>query len=76
MACSLGSLFHLSPIASQFEPRHFTEILPTLHQQDALVMSLYIRTGQTDFRASFEKSGKAPPDEKVTKIRNEADRII
>jgi hypothetical protein len=50
MACSLGSLFQLSPSASQFEPDLFSRILPTLHDRKALVISVYIRTGQTEGR--------------------------
>jgi hypothetical protein len=50
MACSLGSLFRLSPSASQFEPDLFSRILPTLHDRKALVISIYIRTGQTEGR--------------------------
>ena len=48
MACSLESLFHLSPSASTFEPDLFSRILPALHSSEALVISVYIRTGQTD----------------------------
>jgi len=76
MACSLGSLFHLSPNAAKFEPDLFTRILPTLYQDNTLVMSLYIRTGQTDFVASMEKDGKGPPEEEFAKVRGKAERII
>jgi hypothetical protein len=48
MACSLGNLFHLAPTATQFEPQLFSEILPTLRDEDNLVMGLYVRTGETD----------------------------
>ena len=58
MACSLGSLLNLSPSASQFEPRLFKELLPTLQDRGALVMALYIRTGHTDKAADAEKIGK------------------
>lgn len=46
MACSLGSLFQLSPTASQFEPLLYTSLLPTL--QSSYVISLYIRTHQAE----------------------------
>ena len=48
MACSLATLFHLNPSSSRFEPELFSRILPTLQRKDALVISLYIRTGQTE----------------------------
>ena len=48
LACSLSTLFRLSPNLSQFEPDLFTRILPTMHREDALVISLYIRTGQAE----------------------------
>lgn len=54
MACSLSELFRLSPSASQFEPTLFTKILPAMHRHDALVISLYIRTGQADVSANRE----------------------
>jgi len=57
MACSLGSLFDLAPSASQFEPDLFTRILPTLRDENALVMAIYIRTGHTDAAAKAEKDG-------------------
>ena len=50
MACSLGRLFRLAPNASTFQPDLFSRILPTLHSSEALVISLYIRTGQTEGR--------------------------
>lgn len=55
MPCSLASLFHLAPSAAQFEPDLFSKFLPTLHQPNTLVMSLYIRTGLTDAEAKAEK---------------------
>lgn len=57
MACSLGALFDLAPNASQFEPELFSTILPTVRNEKALVMSVYIRTGQTDKVAKAEKAG-------------------
>jgi hypothetical protein len=48
MACSLGNLFHLAPAATQFEPELFSKILPTVRDEDNLVMGLYVRTGETD----------------------------
>ena len=74
MACSLATLFHLAPNAAQFEPDLFTKILPTLHQSDTLVVSLYTRTDYTDFAAVFEKTGEAPAEDLVA-ARNRAERI-
>ena len=48
MACSLGSLFRLSPRATMYEPTLFTKILPALHAPNTLVITLYIRTGRTE----------------------------
>jgi len=76
MACSLASLFHLSPRASNFEPGLFSEILPTLHQDDALVMSLYIRTGRTDHLAGMEGKQDKMPAEDTARARYSAERII
>ena len=56
MACSLGSLFHLAPKTSQFEPELFTKILPTLNDRNALVIAIYVRTGRTDVIAKIEES--------------------
>lgn len=47
MACSLGNLFQLAPAATQFEPQLFSEILPTLRDEDNH-KGLYVRTGETD----------------------------
>jgi len=58
MACSLGSLFQLSPRISQFEPQLFTRILPTLRDEKSLVIAIYQRTGHTDQVATAEKSGQ------------------
>ena len=52
MACSLGSLFHLAPKATQFEPDLFSKILFTLHREDSLVMAVYIRTREADDAAN------------------------
>jgi len=57
MACSLGALFDLSPKAAQFEPELFTRILPTLRDENTLVLSIYYRSGQTDYAAIAEKNG-------------------
>jgi hypothetical protein len=57
MACAIGSVFELAPTASRFEPELFSRILPTLHTSDALVMALYIRTGQADFNTHQEEKG-------------------
>jgi len=59
MACSLGSLFDLSPTASQFESDLFTRILPTLRDERNLVVALYIRSGHTDKAFKAERDGKA-----------------
>jgi len=48
MACSLGSLFGLSPHAVEYEPRLLDDILPSLNDERAFVMTLYVRTGRTD----------------------------
>jgi len=74
-ACSLGKLFHLSPSVSQFEPRLYTEILPTLKDEDALVLSLYIRTGFTDRQATNDEKKEGPaPDTMQTGATNSATR--
>ena len=57
MACSLGSLFDLSPSASQFEPDLFTRLLPALRDEKALVIAIYFRSGLTDRMAEAEKNG-------------------
>jgi hypothetical protein len=55
-ACSLGWLFHLSPTASNYEPRLFDSILQMLNQDDdALVIAVYLRTGETDVVAKLEE---------------------
>ena len=50
MACSLNSVFRLSPSASKFVPNLFTRILPTLRDPSSFVIALYFRTGRTDGR--------------------------
>ena len=60
-ACSLASLFRLSPSVAQFQPDLFTNILPALHAHDALTMSLYIRTGHTDIAATKERTNATNP---------------
>ncbi len=60
-ACSLASLFRLSPSVAQFQPDLFTRILPALYANDALTMSLYIRTGQTDVAAAKERTNASNP---------------
>eukprot|EP00562_Extubocellulus_spinifer_P000976 CAMPEP_0178483246 /NCGR_PEP_ID=MMETSP0696-20121128/7136_1 /TAXON_ID=265572 /ORGANISM="Extubocellulus spinifer, Strain CCMP396" /LENGTH=406 /DNA_ID=CAMNT_0020110759 /DNA_START=205 /DNA_END=1425 /DNA_ORIENTATION=- len=69
MACSLGNVFHLSPSASLFEPRLFSKILPSLHEDDAIVMTLYIRTGQTDRVVTKKRVGEVA-DERPDLYRN------
>jgi len=54
MACSLGSLFDLSPRSSQFEPELFTSILPALRDEAALTIALYVRTGASDGKSASE----------------------
>lgn len=55
MACSIGSLFQLSPKANQFQPGLFSEILPSLNQEGTLVVAIYLRTGETDAAAKKEQ---------------------
>ena len=77
MACSLGSVFELAPSASKFEPELFSRILPTLHSKDAFVMSLYIRTGQTDMNTHHEeKGGGILAPENATVHRKMASKIL
>ena len=54
MACSLESLFRLSPRAIMYEPTLFTELLPALHAPNTLVVALYIRTGRTEHLMNHE----------------------
>ena len=79
MACSVGSLFHLAPSVSQFEPDLFSRILPTLNREDSLVMAVYIRTGETD--KAFEKEvemqkGEANTTEGEYKDYRESARFV
>jgi hypothetical protein len=77
MACALGSVLELAPSASQYEPELFSRILPTLHSKDALVMSLYIRTGQTDTNTyQEEKGGGKIAPENATYHRQKAKKIL
>jgi hypothetical protein len=48
MACAMGSMLSLSRSAVKFQPNLFTTILPTLRDPNALVLSVYIRSGQTE----------------------------
>ena len=57
MACALNSLFDFAPSASDYEPHLFSEILPAVQDVNALVLSLYIRTGRTDEVAAKEEAG-------------------
>ena len=57
MSCALNSLFEFAPSASDYEPRFFSEILPVIQDKNALVLSLYIRTGRTDEVAAKEEAG-------------------
>jgi hypothetical protein len=48
MACSLGRLFHLAANASTYQSDLFTVMLPKLRAQDALVLTIYIRSGMAE----------------------------
>jgi len=61
MACSLASLFQLSPSASGFEPELFTQLLPSLQIKTALVLAIYIRTGEADHYGVGHQSKATPP---------------
>lgn len=52
MACTWESLGALSPLARQFEPEIFTRLLPTLRNDEHLVVAIYIRTNHADRRES------------------------
>jgi len=65
MACALGSLFRWAPSAAEFEPRLYTELLPAVRDKDALVLSLYIRTGRTDQVAKKQEEEGAAADAEV-----------
>ena len=58
MACALNSLFEFAPSASDYEPHLFSEILPAIQDTNALVLSLYVRTGRTDEIAAKEEAGE------------------
>ena len=49
--CSLGKLFILSQNASKYEPKLFTELLPTFREETTAVVTIYIRSSQTDVGA-------------------------
>lgn len=55
-ACTMGNLFHLKPSAAEYEPGLFTRILPTLRQDDAFVMTLYIRTMASENKTGIDVS--------------------
>ena len=74
-ACSLGKLFHLSPTADQYEPRLYTDILPALRDEKALVVALYIRTGFTDRQAIKDEKKEGPASDTMkTGATNSATR--
>lgn len=60
-ACALGSTFKLSPSAAHYVPNLYTDILPALRDDSALVIALYIRTGRTD-KLLHEKVGDPSVD--------------
>jgi len=76
MACALGSLFHLSPRASQFEPELFTRILPAIRDERALTIALYVRTAITDGlgRKANSRPGDPQPDAPKHIISNDTVR--
>eukprot|EP00521_Asterionellopsis_glacialis_P007199 CAMPEP_0195288408 /NCGR_PEP_ID=MMETSP0707-20130614/5086_1 /TAXON_ID=33640 /ORGANISM="Asterionellopsis glacialis, Strain CCMP134" /LENGTH=447 /DNA_ID=CAMNT_0040348275 /DNA_START=12 /DNA_END=1355 /DNA_ORIENTATION=- len=51
IACSLGVLFQLASTASLFEPKLYTDLLPTVRDEHNLVIAIYIRTSFTDVKA-------------------------
>ena len=55
MACAFGKLVRLAPAAAQFEPRLFTHILPTLNDEEALVIGLFIRTGNAEHAGTVKQ---------------------
>lgn len=68
MTCALSTLMQLSPASVNYQPNLFTTILPTLHDpNNALVLSLYIRTGHTEH---------VHIKERVEKYRKQAEPII
>lgn len=58
MACALQSVFELAPSATQFQPDLFTKLLPKLRDPNALVISIYYRSGYADDAAKAEMEGK------------------
>ena len=75
MACSLGSLFHLSPFAAQYEPRLFTSIFPLLRDESALTVALYVRTGLTDVVADKEQKREDVPLQDPTSRFTKSDTV-
>mmetsp|Transcript_6465 Transcript_6465/g.10718 ORF Transcript_6465/g.10718 Transcript_6465/m.10718 type:complete len:204 (+) Transcript_6465:282-893(+) len=68
MGCAFGSMIQLSPAAAKYQPNLFTTILPTLRDPiNAFVLSIYIRTGQTE---------NLQLEERMEKYRTQAERII
>lgn len=76
IACSAESLLELSPLASRFEPQLFTHILPTLRDENHLVLTLYYRTGQTDKLVGAEKQNRSVASESEVKLRKDMDAAI
>eukprot|EP00934_Nitzschia_sp_Nitz4_P002326 Nitzschia sp. Nitz4//scaffold57_size113557//10202//11452//NITZ4_003980-RA/size113557-processed-gene-0.150-mRNA-1//-1//CDS//3329554813//2326//frame0 len=60
-ACAFQSLIRLSESATKYEPTLFTEILPAMRNPQALVLTLYIRTGFTEGDALEINHGPAEP---------------
>lgn len=75
-ACSFTSLFKLTPTASLYEPTLFTDILPKLHQEDGLVICLYIRTGRTDTLAKDEEKNTQNTDKNFTLYEDTANPTL
>ena len=62
MACALGSTLQFSPEgAAEFVP-NIREIWKAVHDEEALVIAIYLRTGQTDEHASHERKVKNGED--------------
>ena len=58
-SCALTSLFELNEDrAGMYEPELFSHILPTLRDENNLVITLYYRSNYADSRARAEKEGK------------------
>lgn len=76
MACTFESLIQLSPSASRFEPDLFTRILPTLQDESTLVLSVYLRTDQTDWVANAEKEGKSAREQTEQGMRAFLDNYV